>query len=72
MRFCVGMAALAAPAVDNDAGAVAVRTQDAIIQLRRFFLFHLFLWLLGQRSAAIHAVTTVVRDMGAAGRTWLS
>jgi len=72
MWFCVGIAALAAPAVDNDSGAVAVRTQDAIIQLKRVFLFHLFPGFFHKRRAAIHAVTTVVRDMGAAGGTWLS
>jgi hypothetical protein len=72
LGFCVGIAALAAPAVNDDAGTITVRTQDAIIKLKRIFLFHLFLVFFGKRRAAIHAVMTFGRDMSAAGRARLS
>jgi hypothetical protein len=70
--FCIGAAALAAPAVNDDAGTVAVRTKDAIVQFEGIFFFRLFPGFLGKRSAAFHTEAALVRDMGAAARAKLS
>jgi hypothetical protein len=72
LRFWIGLATLAALALDDDACAGAVRTEDAIFQIKGILLVWSFLALLPERSSALHAVVAFLGDMGAAGRARLS
>jgi hypothetical protein len=72
LRFCIGLAALAALAVNDDARAGAVRAEDAIFEIKGILLLLLFLMFLSEGSPAFHAVVTFLRHMGAAGRARFS
>ena len=72
MRFFVGLAALAALSVNDDACAGAVRTEDAIFKIKGILLVLVFVTFFSKRSPAFHAVAAFLRHMGAAGRARFS
>ena len=71
LRFGIGLAALAALAVNDNACTGPVRTEDAIVEIKGILLVFVFLTFLCEGSPAFHAVATFLRHMGAAGRAGL-
>jgi hypothetical protein len=71
-RSWVGLAAIAAFAVNDDPCAGAVRAQDPIFEVEGFLLGRHFLFFILERSPALHAVTTFLRNIGSTGTAGFS
>jgi hypothetical protein len=70
--FKVRLAALDALPVNDDAGTVAVRAEDPIVEIKGFILVGGWLRLFPERSTALHAIATFRRDLGSTGRAGFS
>src|SRR5512136_258793 len=68
----VGLAAFGAFAVNDDACAVSVRTEDAVIEVRSFFRIARSACLCFERCAAGHAIAALSRNVRSTLRAHLA